>query len=165
MKNIDRILDANAEYAEHFHDGTLATPPSRKLVVLCCMDSRIALFSVLDLKLGEAHLLRNAGGVVTDDVLRSLIISHHRLGTEELLIINHTQCGLLGITDTGLREELERKTGTPAPSPATFHAFTDLEENVRRQMRLVTTHPWLRDMAVAGAVYEVETGLLRPVTP
>lgn len=165
MGVIDEVLRANQRYAESFALGDLATPPSRKLAVVACMDARITVEELLGLRTGEAHIIRNAGGVVTEDALRSLIISHHLLGTQEFMIINHTDCGMLTFRDEELRQKLESGTGTATVAPAHFHAFENLETNVRRQMQRVRSHPWIPEtISLRGFVYDVKTGRLNEVT-
>ena len=122
--------------------------------------------NLLGLDLGSAHIIRNAGGIVTEDVLRSLIISHHIGGTQEFMIINNTKCGMLTFKDEDLASRLERETGKLPVAPARFLAFTDLEENVREQIRKVRSHPWIPDsILVRGFIYDVDTGQLREVAP
>lgn len=166
MGIIDEVLQAHRAYARAFKLGGLSAPPRRRLAVLACMDARITVEAVLGLQSGDAHVIRNAGGVVTDDVLRSLIISHHLLGTREIMIIEHTDCGMLTFRDDDLRARLERETGAAAETPARFHAFRDLEENLREQIARVRAHPWIPDdVPVRGFVYDVRTGELREVAP
>jgi carbonic anhydrase len=163
MSFAKELLQANANYASNFHLGQLQMSPVRKLVVVTCMDSRLSM-AMLGLKTGDAHILRNAGGIVTDDVLRSLIISHHLVGTENFAIINHTDCGMLTFKDDELRARLEQKTGTKSASPVHFYSFSNLEENVRQQMQKVKSHPWLAStINVCGFVYDVRTGRLKEV--
>ena len=107
------------------------------------MDARLTIEPMLGLKTCDAHIIRNAGGIVTDDALRSLIVSHHLLGTREFIIVNHTDCGMLTFKDEELRNQLHQATGTAADVPAAFHAFSDLDENVRQQIRRVRSHPWI----------------------
>ena len=115
---------------------------------------------------GDAHIIRNAGGIATEDALRSLLISHHLLGTQEFLIINHTDCGMLTFKDEDLRHRLEKQTGTAVFAPVHFHTFTDLENNVRRQIENVRSHPWIpKQIPVRGFIYDVKTGKLREVEP
>jgi carbonic anhydrase len=162
---IDDVLQANQRYAAQFSLGHLPIPPARKLAVLACMDARLSVEAILGLQTGDAHIVRNAGGVVTEDGLRSLIISHHLLGTQEFMIINHTDCGMLTFTDQGLREKLVRATGTAVVAPASFHAFSDLEEHVRQQIQKVRSHPWIpRFIPVRGFIYDVREGRLREVS-
>lgn len=165
MGAIDDALQANARYAAEFRSGELPIPPAKKLAVVACMDARLDVEAILGLKVGDAHIIRNAGGVVTEDALRSLIISHHLLGTQEFMIINHTDCGMLTFTDDNLRSRLVKETGTAVVSPATFHAFPDLEEHVRQQVQKIRAHPWIpRSIPVRGFIYDVRTGQLREVS-
>lgn len=165
MSIIDEALKGNEEYAKNFTLGNLPMPPARKLAVVACMDARITVEELLGLKTGEAHIIRNAGGIVTEDVLRSLLISHHLLGTQEFMIINHTDCGMLTFKDEELIRELERSTGTAAIAPAYFHTFSDLEENLRRQIQRVKSHPWIpKQSIVRGFIFDVKTGKLNEVS-
>src|SRR6185436_3416904 len=125
MSIIDEALKANETYARNFSLGQLAMPPARKLAIVACMDARMTIEEELGLKTGDAHIIRNAGGIVTEDALRSLIISHHLLGTQEFLIINHTDCGMLTFKDDELRAKLEASTGAAAVAPARFYSFGD----------------------------------------
>lgn len=164
MSVTDEVLQANEAYSQNFDLGQLPIPPARKLAIVACMDARLSVEQVLGLKAGDAHVIRNAGGIVTEDALRSLIISHHLLGTEEIIIINHTDCGMLKFKDSALRAQLQAKTGAIASEPKHFHAFGDLEENVRRQIDRVATHPWIpRHIPVRGFIYDVKTGRLQEV--
>jgi len=163
MSVIDEVARANQEYAGKHQRLDLSARPRRRLAVLTCMDTRLSK-RTLGLETGDAHILRNAGGIVTEDVLRSLLVSHHLLGTEEFMIINHTDCGLMGATEDEIRGRILSRTGSDAASPASFHAFTDLYENVRRQMEKVRSHPWVpQQVAVRGFVYDVATGRLQEV--
>jgi carbonic anhydrase len=164
MSVIDELLKSNQEYARNFSLGQLPMPPARKLAIVACMDARLILSQILGLKAGDAHMIRNAGGIVTDDALRSLVISHHLLGTQEFAIINHTDCGMLTFKDDDLRARLQRETGTAAVAPSRFYAFNDLEDNVREQIQKVRSHPWIpTSVAVRGFVYDVKTGKLTEV--
>jgi carbonic anhydrase len=164
MSTTDEVLKANETYAQNFTRGDLAMPPARKLAVVACMDARLIVSQILGLKAGDAHIIRNAGGIVTEDALRSLIISHHLLGTQEFIIINHTDCGMLTFKDEELRAKLQKQTGTAAVAPAAFHSFSNLEENVRQQIQKVRSHPWVpRQISVRGFVYDVKTGRLKEV--
>lgn len=164
MSAIDDALKANNDYAKKFNSGDLPMPPARKLAIVACMDARLILSQILGLKAGDAHMIRNAGGIVTEDALRSLILSHHLLGTQEFLIINHTECGMLTFKDEDLLARLQRETGTAAVVPERFHAFSDLETNVREQMQKIKSHPWIPDhVSVRGFVYDVKTGKLNEV--
>jgi carbonic anhydrase len=165
MSATQEVLRANEEYARQFKLGDLAMPPARKLAIVACMDARLTVEQALGLKTGEAHIIRNAGGIVTEDVLRSLILSHHLLGTQEFIIINHTDCGMLTFKDEGLRAQLQEKTGTAVAIPAHFHAFSDVEENVRQQVERVKSHPWIpQHIPVRGFVYDMKTGRLNEVS-
>jgi len=120
---------------------------------------------MLGLKTGDAHIIRNAGGIVTEDALRSLIISYYLLGTQEFMIINHTDCGMLTFKDEELRAKLQKQTGTRAVTPVHFHTFSDLEKNVRQQIQTVQLHPWIPEhIPVRGFVYDVKTGRLNEVS-
>src|SRR5450755_1639822 len=134
MSITDEVLSANKAYAAKFDLGGLAMPPTRKLAILACMDARLSVEQLLGLKTGDAHIIRNAGGIATEDALRSLIISHHLLGTQEFIVINHTDCGMVTFTDNQLLDRLEEQTGTAAIAPVHFHAFKNLERNVRQQV-------------------------------
>lgn len=163
MSVIDEVVRANQEYARHHKLAHVSPRPRRKLALLTCMDTRLSRVT-FGLAEGDAHILRNAGGIVTEDVLRSLLVSHYMLGTEEFLIVNHTDCGLLGATEEEIRGRILRATGNQVPIPASFHAFTDLEQNVRRQVEKVRSHPGLPGgFPVRGFVYDVATGRLREV--
>ena len=165
MSVIDEVLKANQEYAKNFNLGHLPMPPARKLAVVACMDARMTVSQLLGLKTGEAHIIRNAGGIVTEDALRSLIISHHLLGTQEFMIINHTDCGMLTFKDEELHKKLQQATGTATVAPVHFYAFGDLEENVRQQIQKVKSHPWLpKHIPVRGFIYDVKTGRLNEVS-
>src|SRR5438552_2720759 len=112
----------------------------------------------------DAHIIRNAGGIVTDDTLRSLVVSHHLLGTEEFMVINHTDCGLMHTSEQDLRTRIQNRTGTAAVAPAFFYAFQNVEENVRHQLQKLRTHPWIpRTVVVRGFVYDVSNGQLREI--
>lgn len=165
MSAIDDALRANESYAAGFSGGELPSPPAKRLAVVACMDARIDPIRALGLKPGDAHVIRNAGGIVTEDTLRSLILSHHLLGTREFLIINHTDCGMVTFRDRELRERLERETRAKPEAPSAFLAFDDLDENVRAQIRAAQSHPWIpRSVIVRGFVFDVRTGKLREVS-
>jgi carbonic anhydrase len=161
----DELLKANAEFVKNVDLGDLAVRPRRRLAVLACMDSRILFERCLGLQPGDAHMIRNAGGIATDDALRSLIVSHHLLDTEEFIIINHTDCGLLKINEYELRAKLAEKMGTIASEPSHFYGFDDLEKNVREQVQRVKSHPWIpKHIPVRGFIYDVKTGKLTEVS-
>jgi carbonic anhydrase len=163
MGAIDTYLNNNSEYAATFSLADLPAPPARQLAIVACMDARIDLRATLGLEDGDAHIIRNAGGVVTDDVIRSLMISQRLLGTVEIMLIHHTNCGLQTFSDAELKDAIEKETGTRPPFA--IGAFTDLEEQVRNSIARVAASPLLphRD-SIRGFVYEVETGRLREVT-
>jgi len=164
MSVVDETLKANEAYAGQFKLGHLPIPPARKLAILACMDARLTVEQALGLKTGEAHIIRNAGGIATEDAVRSLIISHHLLGTQEFMVINHTDCGMLTFKDEELRDKLRAATGVFPIAPARFYAFGDLDENVRDQVARIKAHPWLpKGIPVRGFVYDVKTGRLREV--
>ncbi len=164
MSVIDDVLAGNREYATSFKLGNLAMPPGRKLAVVACMDARLTIEPMLGLKTGDAHIIRNAGGLVTEDALRSLVISHYLLGTQEFMIINHTDCGMLTFKDDELHEQLRQATGTVAVAPQYFGAFRDVQENVRRQILRLKSHPWIpHGIPVRGFVYDVHSGKLAEV--
>jgi carbonic anhydrase len=157
----ERVLEENARYAAAFDRPNLDTPPSRHLAVLACMDARITVEQVLGLHTGEAHIIRNAGGLATDDAIRSLVISQHLLGTNEVLVIEHTGCGMLTFDDAQVQDSLKEATGAHVDLP--LLAFPDLEANLRAQVDKIRSHPWIKDVPVTGAIYEVESGRLRPI--
>jgi carbonic anhydrase len=161
---IDELVSANrvAAEARGAGDGNLPGAPSRAVAIVTCMDCRIDVEAALGLRLGEAHVLRNAGGVVTDDVIRSLALSQRKLGTREVMLVHHDKCGLATVTDDGFRAELREATGV-APAFA-IESFTDVEADVRQSVERVRRSDFLphRD-AVRGFVYDVDTGALREV--
>jgi carbonic anhydrase len=158
----ERALSENERYAAQFNRSALPLPPGRKLAVLACMDARLTVEDVLGLRSGDAHIIRNAGGLATDDAIRSLVISQQLLGTEEVIVIEHTGCGMLTFQDADVHRHLVEQTG--ADADLAFHAFPDLESNLREQVRRIQAHPWIKDVPVHGLVYEVETGRLREVS-
>ena len=162
MSATDDLLSNNERYAAGFDKGDLPSPPGMRVAVLACMDARLDPARALGLKEGDAHVIRNAGGVVTDDAIRSLAISQHELGTEEIMLIHHTGCGLLGFDDDAFAAKLESEAGRRPEWPA--RGFEEVEESVRDSMRLIRESPFIpRTDRVRGFVYEVETGRLREV--
>lgn len=159
----DRLVEANAKYAAVFTDPGMDARPVLKVAVVACMDARLDLHAALGLELGDCHTIRNAGGVVTDDIIRSLTISQRALGTRSVVLIHHTGCGLLDLTED-FRHEIEAEVGQ-RPAWA-VEAFKDLEQDVRQSMQRVRTSPFLphRD-DVRGFVFDVSTGLLREIDP
>ena len=158
---LDRALAQNERYAAQFDRSGLPLPPGRRLAVLACMDARLTVEDVLGLRTGDAHIIRNAGGLATDDAIRSLVISQHLLGTEEVLVIEHTGCGMLTFEDEPVRATIAQATGVRIDLP--LHPFPDLEANLKAQVQRIRSHPWVKAVPVSGLIYEVETGRLRPV--
>jgi len=163
MTTIDDVLAANKIYAQTHELRRLTPRPERKLAILTCMDTRLSI-RTMGLKTGDAHIIRNAGGIVTDDSLRSLLVSHYLLGTEEFMVINHTDCGLLNKSEQELRTMIQNRAGTAAIAPSHFYAFDNIERNVREQLQKLRTHPWIpKDVTARGFIYDVVTGLLREI--
>jgi carbonic anhydrase len=162
MSTTDDVLRNAEQYATSFDKGDLPMPPGRKLAVVACMDARLIPTKVLGLDEGDAHVIRNAGGVVTDDTIRSLAISQHKLGTEEIILIHHTDCGMLTFRDDDFREELQEETGVK-PSWAA-ESFTDLDRDLRQSIERIRNSPFIPNKNVRGFVYEVESGKLREVS-
>ena len=159
----DALLDNNAAHVSNSDQPDLPRAPARKLAVLACMDARLDPARVLGLQEGDAHVIRNAGGVVSDDALRSLAISQNLLGTEEIVLIHHTDCGMLTFTDEDFRGSIEQDTGVRPDWPV--HTFDDLERNVRDSIDKIRNSPFIpRTDSIQGFVYEVETGRLREVS-
>lgn len=157
---VDSVLAANERFAADFDRGDLAHWPAQGLAVLTCMDVRLQVHEMLGLRPGEANILRNAGGIVTEDVVRSLVVAQRRLGVDTVMVINHTECGLCKLDEKELIGEM-RATGDSVAAPARFHAFDALEDNVRRQVLTLRTHPCLGGLkTVRGFVYQVRTGRL-----
>jgi carbonic anhydrase len=154
MSVVDECLQANERYAAGFAKGDLPMPPARRFAVVTCMDARLDPARFLGLEEGDAHVIRNAGGLVTDDAYRSLLLSHHLLGTQEVLVVAHTDCGMLTFTNEQARERIG--------ADLDFLPFSDLEESVRRSVERVRSSPLLPD-AVTGWVYDVRSGRLRQV--
>jgi carbonic anhydrase len=162
MSTIDQLLQHARTYARDFDQGDLPMPPARRLAVVTCMDARIDPAALLGLREGDAHVIRNAGGLATADVIRSLAISQRMMGTTEVAVIHHTGCGMLTLSDPQLREQLEAETGV-APDWTVDHPG-DLDEGVRTTVAELRASPFLPDTGgVRGFVYEVETGSLREV--
>jgi carbonic anhydrase len=162
MSVTDEYLASNARYAETF-SGPLPLPPSRQLAVVACMDARLNLYAILGLAEGEAHVIRNAGGVVTDDAIRSLAISQRLLGTREIILIHHTDCGMLTFTDDEFKRSIQDETGIKPPWAA--EAFPGLEEDVRQSVARIKASPFIPHTdAVRGFVFDVGTGKLNEVS-
>ena len=163
MSATDDLLRNNEAYAASFDKGELPLPPARKVAVLACMDARVNPYGILGLHEGDAHIIRNAGGVVTDDEIRSLAISQRLLGTEEIILIHHTDCGMLTFTDDDFKRSIQDDVGIKPEWAA--EAFPDLDEDVRQSIGRIKASPFIpRKDSVRGFVYEVETGRLREVT-
>src|SRR5687768_3673592 len=162
MTATDEYLKNNEEYAKNF-SGPLPLPPAKHVAVVACMDARLDVYRILGLKEGEAHVIRNAGGVVTDDEIRSLAISQRLLGTTEIILIHHTDCGMLTFTDDEFKRQIQDETGVEPEWAA--EAFTDVDEDVRQSIARIKASPFIpRKDSIRGFVYEVETGRLREVT-
>ncbi len=162
MSTTDDLLESAKAYEASFDKGDLPMPPGRKIAIVACMDARLNPYGLLGLQEGDAHVIRNAGGVITEDEIRSLAISQRLLGTEEIILIHHTDCGMLTFTDDEFKRQIQDDTGIkPAWAP---ESFKDLEEDVKQSMARVKSSPFipLREN-VRGFVYEVETGHLREV--
>jgi carbonic anhydrase len=161
MSVTDELLANNAEYAARF-TGPLPLPPSKHVAVLACMDARIDVYRVLGLQEGEAHVIRNAGGVVTEDEIRSLAISQRLLGTEEIILIHHTDCGMLTFTDDDFKRSIQEETGIKPAWAA--EAFADLDEDVRQSVARIRSSPFVpKTDSVRGFVFDVATGKLSEV--
>jgi carbonic anhydrase len=159
-----RLLAENRRYTEAFDRSALTAAPLSRLAIVACMDARLDVEETLGLRTGDAHIIRNAGGLVTDDVIRSLIVSMELLGTEEIVLIEHTQCGLHGVDEAALRERVATNSGVaPEQLGIAFGGFGDLEENVRRQVAILREHPYLRRVPVHGLVFDVSNGQLTEV--
>jgi carbonic anhydrase len=161
MTKTDEFLENNQQYAAAF-GGQLPLPPSAGVAVVACMDARLNVYGILGLKEGEAHVIRNAGGVITDDEIRSLAISQRLLGTSEIILIHHTDCGMLTFTDDGFKASIEKETGIKPAWAA--EAFADLDEDVRQSIKRIKTSPFIPHTdSVRGFVFDVGTGKLREV--
>lgn len=160
---IDDLIAHNGEWVKEFHYAGLPTAPARHLAIVVCMDSRIDVFAALGLDIGEAHVIRNAGGIVTDDVIRSLVISQRFLNTEGIVVIQHTRCGMQTFNDDQLADALDEETGQRPTWK--IGAFKDLDQSVRSSVRTIRHSPFIpRRDKVWGFVYDVETGALRRIT-
>ena len=159
MSAIDDLIEKNAAYAKSFSDGGLPAAPGRKLAVLTCMDARIDVFKMLGLENGDAHVIRNAGGLATEDALRSLTISHHLLGTDELVVIHHTNCGMVTMREEDVKKKIESETGTLPPF--SLGAHSDLEEGLRRAVSAIENAAYIRFKTVRGFIYDVASGELK----
>lgn len=162
MSATEEFLAANLRYAQTFDKGDKALPPARRVAVVACMDARIETGRLLGLEEGDAHVIRNAGGVVTDDVIRSLAISQRLLGTTEIVLIHHTDCGMLTFKDDAVKAEIEQETGVRPPFA--LEAFTNLDDDVRQSIRRIQASPFVPNKdSIRGFVYDVKTGRLNEV--
>jgi carbonic anhydrase len=162
MSVIDEILEHNEAYANQFDKGHLPMPPAKKLAAVVCMDARLETGALLALVEGDAHVIRNAGGVVTEDVIRSLTISQRLLGTREIMLIHHTDCGMLTFRDDDVKQQIMEETGVKPPFA--LESFTDLEVDVRQSIARIKASPFIpHKEEVRGFVYDVATGHLREV--
>jgi len=162
MSTTDQLLANNEAYAASFDKGSLPMPPGKKLAVLACMDARLNVYGILGLQEGDAHVIRNAGGVVTDDEIRSIAISQRLLGTEEIILIHHTDCGMLTFTDDQFKASIQDDTGIKPEWAA--EAFSDLDTDVRQSIARIKASPFIPHKdSIRGFVFEVETGRLREV--
>jgi carbonic anhydrase len=159
----EKNLAANQQYAQQFKLGNLPMPPAQKLAVVACMDARLTVEQVLGLNTGDAHIIRNAGGLVTEDALRSLLISSYLLGTRTYYVIQHTDCGMLTFSDDSLRQKLKAETGHDA-SHLHFHTFSNVEKSVKDQLKTIRNSPFLMPgIDIHGFIYDVRTGKLQEV--
>jgi carbonic anhydrase len=158
----DELLANNEAYVASFDKGDLPLPPGKKLAVIACMDARLNVYGILGLQEGDAHVLRNAGGVVTDDEIRSLAISQRLLGTEEIILIHHTECGMLTFHDDDFKAQIQKDTGIKPEWAA--EAFDDLDEDIRQSIARIKASPFIpRTDSVRGFVYDVKSGKLNEV--
>jgi carbonic anhydrase len=163
MSAIDKVLQHNAKFALNYDPSLISPRPSMHLAVIMCMDTRITL-TALGLQPQDAHFIRNAGGIVTDDALRSLIVSHYFLGTKEVMVINHTDCGMMKASEDEMHEKIEQEAGVAASAPVRFHAFKDVEKNLREQLGKLRSHNWVAEkLTIRGFVFDVKTGKLKEV--
>ena len=163
MSTTDQLLRNNQDYAASFASGDLPMPPGKQVAVVACMDARLNVYGLLGLREGDAHVIRNAGGVVSDDVIRSLTISQRLLGTREVILVHHTDCGMLTFKDDAVKADIEAETGLRPPFA--LEAFADPERDVRQSIARIKTSPFVpRTDAVRGFVVDVRTGALQEVT-
>jgi carbonic anhydrase len=163
MSVTDELLRNNEAYAETFDKGDLPMPPAKHIAIVTCMDARLSPYVMLGLQEGDAHVIRNAGGVITDDEIRSLAISQRLLGTREIVLIHHTDCGMLTFSDDELKQQIQEDVGVKPHF--SMESFTDLEDDVRQSIARIQASPFVPHKdSVRGFVYEVETGRLREVT-
>lgn len=163
MSESEELVSHAVEHEAHFRPTGLSAAPARHVAVVACMDARLDLSAILALKPGDAHIIRNAGGIVTDDTIRSLVLSQQLLSTREIVLIHHTDCGLYGRTDEEIADTVEAATGVRPDFP--FFTFTDTAESVRSSMLRLTDSPIIDSDKMRGFVFDVETGHLAPVDP
>lgn len=162
MTITDSLLSNNERYAGSFNKGDLPMPPGKKLAVVACMDARLDVHKILGLDEGDAHVIRNAGGVISEDAVRSLVISQRLLGTEEIILIHHTDCGMLTFKDDEVKQQIEAETGIRPPFA--LEAFSNLEEDVRQSISRLEANPFLKHKSsIRGFVYDVHSGRLNEV--
>src|SRR3982074_3174755 len=158
----DQLIDNNRQYADSFEKGDLPMPPARKLAVLACMDARLDVHKILGLNEGDAHIIRNAGGVATDDAIRSLVISQRLLGTKEIVLVHHTDCGMLTFTDDEVKGQIQSETGI-RPHFA-LESFKNLEDDVQQSIARIKASPFIPNKSSGGGfIYEVKSGQLNEV--
>ncbi len=163
MSATEDVIANNEAYAAEFDKGDLPLPPAKGLAVVACMDARLNVHQILGLETGDAHIIRNAGGVITDDEIRSLAISQRKLGTTEIVLLHHTDCGMLTFKDEEFRDELEQETGERPEWHS--EAFPDLDGSVRESIKRITDSPYVPNTdSVRGFIYEVESGKIREVS-
>jgi carbonic anhydrase len=163
MSEIDQLLENAQRYGDAFDKGDLPLPPAKRVAIVACMDARLNPYALLGLSEGDAHVIRNAGGVITDDEIRSLSISQRLLGTEEIMLIHHTDCGMLTFSDDAFRRQVQEETGVKPEWAA--EAFDDLETDVRQSIARIKASPFVpKKDKIRGFVYEIETGRLREVS-
>jgi carbonic anhydrase len=160
VAEVDRMLAANEQWAQH-PPGEQPARPARAVAVVACMDARMDVYRILGLQPGDAHVIRNAGGVVTTDTLRSLTVSQHLLGTREVVLVHHTRCGMQGADEAAVLAQVEQATGVRPDWP--LQSFADVEEDVRASVRQLRACPYLIAPEVRGTIYDVDTGVLREV--
>ncbi|MFL5673566.1 MAG: beta-class carbonic anhydrase [Chloroflexota bacterium] len=158
----DRILAENERYTESFDRSALTAAPLRRIAIVACMDARLDVEETLGLRTGDAHIIRNAGGIATDDVIRSLIVSQTLLGTDEIVVIGHTRCGLLGADEAAIHRQLTAKTGEDLAID--LGSFDDLEASILASVDRLRAHPWIKADRIHGLVFDVGTGRLHPLT-
>jgi carbonic anhydrase len=162
MSVTDQLLEQNDDHAREFSTGDLPMPPGKNIAVVACMDARLNVYAILGLNAGEAHVIRNAGGVVTDDVIRSLLISQRLLGTREIVLIHHTDCGMLTFKDDDVKAAVQSDTGLKPPFA--LESFADLDTDVRQSIARIKASPFVSNKdSIRGFVYDVSSGKLREV--